>query len=497
MSELGEAPAVVLGRAAPVVVVGAGLAGLLAASELNRRGIEVLVFEGGPSIAGMASSFQDDKGFKYDSGAHFLTNRLTAALGIDASCRDVSYYGESVRLEGTTYGYPFGLMLHRPRFVASALANRVRPGKARMPRSAAEWFRATYGDRFADEVALPLCKAWSGTAATELSPDVGDKLNSIWEILYFSLVKRMTKRAVAIGYNSTQRLNSHVRLVYPQGGLSMVCETLAKDLRPYIQTDARVEEIHVAHNQVESVRVNGRTIPASAVISTAPVHILPRLVTGTDRLDPYRRFRYRGIVSVNLCLEGRDLLSDTVVWYPKGDVPFFRLTEAPISMPWLAPAGKTVITADIGAQPGDAMWVKDNDTLARECLAGLCGTIADAEQRFQGAHTVRLPTAYPIFHLDYEEERLAWKSGTGIDGLYSIGRNGEFAHWLMEGVYWRTLAMVRRLIAARQGSTPVSPLRLSAEFAGSDPLATSQERQLEQPGSSLSASAELLAVPPR
>jgi phytoene dehydrogenase-like protein len=55
------------GRAAPVVVVGAGLAGLVAASELHRRGVDVLVFEGSPSIAGMASSFHDEKGFKYDS----------------------------------------------------------------------------------------------------------------------------------------------------------------------------------------------------------------------------------------------------------------------------------------------------------------------------------------------------------------------------------------------------------------------------------------------
>ncbi|NJO56804.1 MAG: NAD(P)-binding protein, partial [Rhodospirillales bacterium] len=110
--DVGTPP--IVGRQAPVVVVGAGLAGLVAANELHRRGVDVLVFEGSPSIAGMATSFHDDKGFKYDSGAHFLTNRLTAALGADASCRDVPYYGESVHLGGKTCGYPFGLMLRKP-----------------------------------------------------------------------------------------------------------------------------------------------------------------------------------------------------------------------------------------------------------------------------------------------------------------------------------------------------------------------------------------------
>jgi Protoporphyrinogen oxidase len=436
----------IVGRSAPIVVIGAGLAGLAAANELHHLGHDVLVFEGSPSIAGMASSFRDDKGFQYDSGAHFLTNRLTAALGVDNACRDIAYYGESVRLGGATYGYPFGLMLRRPAYLASAAKRRLRRRSDGGPRNAADWFRNTYGDHFTEEVAQPLCEAWSGTAADQLSPEVGDKMNSVLETLYFSLVKRLTKRAVAIGYNSDQRLNSNVWLVYPRGGLSMICETLAKDISPRIETGARVEEILVVNDRVQGVRVNGRTVEASAVISTAPVNILGRLVTGTDRLAPYRQFRYRGLIAVNICLDGRNLLSDVVVWYPKRDVPFFRLTEAPISMPWLAPEGKTVITCDVSASPGDPVWAKDNETLARECLAGLAATIPDVERRYQGAHTLRLATAYPIFHLDYETERLAWKQGTGIEGLISVGRNGEFGHWLMEGVYWRTLAKVRQLV---------------------------------------------------
>ena len=177
-----SAPAIA-GRTAPVVIVGAGLAGLIAASELHRRGVDVLVFEGSPSIAGMAASFHDEKGFKYDSGAHFLTNRLTAALGVDAACRGIAYYGESVQLGAQTFNYPFGLMLRKPAYLASAVAGCLRRKPQAAPGSAAEWFRARYGDQFAEEVALPLCEAWSGTPASELSPDVGDKVNSTWEIL--------------------------------------------------------------------------------------------------------------------------------------------------------------------------------------------------------------------------------------------------------------------------------------------------------------------------
>ena len=67
-----------------VAVVGAGLSGLLAARELQRRGISVTVYESGKQVAGLARSFTDAQGFTYDFGAHFITNRLAAALSGDA-----------------------------------------------------------------------------------------------------------------------------------------------------------------------------------------------------------------------------------------------------------------------------------------------------------------------------------------------------------------------------------------------------------------------------
>ena len=93
----------------PVAVLGAGLAGLVAANELQRRSIPFRVFEAGKQIAGLAKSFRDEAGFSYDFGAHFITNRLAAALGIGGRCRDVRFYSEAVWLGGRPLTYPWGL----------------------------------------------------------------------------------------------------------------------------------------------------------------------------------------------------------------------------------------------------------------------------------------------------------------------------------------------------------------------------------------------------
>src|SRR5262245_3182113 len=104
----------------PAAVLGGGLAGLTAARRLRQHGVPVRVFEAGRQLAGLAQSFKDADGFAYDFGAHFVTNRLAAAIGVADRCRDVPRYGEAVWLRGRAHGYPFGL-LRRPRYLASAV----------------------------------------------------------------------------------------------------------------------------------------------------------------------------------------------------------------------------------------------------------------------------------------------------------------------------------------------------------------------------------------
>lgn len=432
---------------APVAIVGAGLAGLVAARELHRQSTPVVVYEASRNIAGLAKSFHDEEGFSHDVGAHFITNRLAAAVGVGARCRTVRHYAETVTLGGRSYSYPFGLM-RAPRFLAGAVAAGRMRATHRPPESALEWFRAEYGTALADEVALPLVEAWSGTPAADLAPSVGDKIPSAFaRTIWLKAAARLTGRAVARGYCGEQPESMHVWHVYPEGGVSTICDQLAGALGGVIHLESPVEAIIVEGGQVVGLRVNGRQQEVSAVLSTAPVHVLPKLVQGTTAVQHLARFRYRPMVFVNLRLVGRGLLPDVVTWTPEAEFPFFRLTEAPLSMPWLAPLGKTLITVDIGCSVGDETWTMADDQLGELCVRHLTPIVPDVRQRYLGCRVVRTPIAYPIFLREYERERIALQHTTGVGGLYSIGRNGEFAHILMEDVYWRTLRRAWQVIS--------------------------------------------------
>jgi protoporphyrinogen/coproporphyrinogen III oxidase len=429
----------------PVVIIGAGLAGLTSAIYLRRQGIPVQVYEASPHLAGLARSFESGDGFTYDFGAHFITNRLAAAVGFSAQCINVPRYGESFWLRGRPCRYPFGFA-RRPRFVASAMAAKLNL-LGKKPATAADWFRGKYGRALADEVAIPLTEAWCGAPADTLSTAVGEKIpSSILKTFYLRASSKFSRKTVAIGYCTTLPESAHVWHVYPRGGVGALCQHMADEVRDCIQTESPVEAILTDGKRATGVRVKGAEIPAAAVISTAPVHILAKLVQGSEAVKPLSQFRYRPMVFVNMRFEGRGLLPDVVVWTPGKDFPFFRLTETPLSMPWLAPEGKTMITADLGCQVGDETWKMPDEEIGKLCLQHATKLIPDAPSRYDGCRVLRTPLAYPVFLNEYEPQRKAFEKSTGIDRLYSVGRNGEFAHILMEDVFWRTRRKMRTLV---------------------------------------------------
>ena len=175
-------------------------------------------------------------------------------------------------------------------------------------------------------------------------------------------------------------------------------------------------------------------------------------------LEPFRAFRFRPMVFVNLRLRGRNVLPETLTWTPEPQFPFFRLTETTQAMPWLAPPGKTLVTADIGAEIDDDTWRMDDADLGELCIDALTQIVPSARRDYLGCRVVRQPLAYPVFHQQYEADRQRLATTTGVDRLVSVGRNGEFAHILMEDVYWRTVRRARQLAAELKAAVDPSGL---------------------------------------
>jgi protoporphyrinogen/coproporphyrinogen III oxidase len=424
----------------PVHVLGAGFAGLVAARELVDLGHDVVVLEAGGAPGGLARTHRES-GLAFDTGAHFVTNRLATAIGVMDRCENATHYGEAVWLDGRSASYPFGLM-RVPRFTLGAAQSRLR--RRAEPASATDAFRAEYGSALADEVALPLLEAWSGLPADDLSASVLDKIPAgIGETVALTASRRLTHRAVAIGYCAEAPQSANVWHVYPRGGLDVMIEHLASGLGDRIRLRTPVEGLTITDDRVTAVRVGGVDEPSAAVVSTLPAPVLGRLA-GHPALAPLTELRYRAMVFLQLHLRGRGYLPEPVTWFPDRSLPFFRVTEVPTAMPWLAPEGETVLTVDFGCAVDDPVWEAPAAELRDAALAGLWSLTGDLRDRVVDLHVTRTPVAYPVLARATEAAR-ATVHGHGIAGIVSVGRNAEFGHLLMEDVYWRTLRRVRVL----------------------------------------------------
>jgi oxygen-dependent protoporphyrinogen oxidase len=421
----------------PVAVLGAGLAGLVAARELSRNGVRVRVFEAGHEVAHRMA--RDEDGFCCEPLAHFITNRLAAALDIGKLCLAVRRFREGVYLEGRHHRLPMGL-LGVPRFLLSALDDRARRRRAH-PRNAREWFIQRYGAALADEIAAPLLEAWTGVGAELLSPALCHRLPGAFRRrLFEGVASRVTGRSVA------PRRSPNVFHVYPEAGVRAIVERLAAELGDRIELESPISKIAVEGGRIRAIRVAGKDVDVRAVVSTAPINRLAEIVVGSERLQRFKTFRFRPGIFVQLKLEGTHLMPEVVTWVPSGK-PFFRLTEAPQSMPWLAPRGKSSLLVEYGAAIGDHLWNLGEAELAEHTLVHLEPLLRDVRRRFIGARVQRSALAYPMLLREYEDERVALAQGTGIDGLVSVGRNGEFDHLVFEDVYWRTTERMRSLLA--------------------------------------------------
>ena len=103
-----------------------------------------------------------------------------------------------------------------------------------------------------------------------------------------------------------------------------------------------------------------------------------------------------------------------------------------------------------GAQPGDDVWSSTDEAIIEHCVSTLDPLVPGIRSKVIGASVLRQPLGYPVFALEYEPDRAALsEEGTGVGGFYSVGRNGEYDHILMEDIFWRLRRRMPAIVRAR------------------------------------------------
>ena len=426
-----------------VVILGAGPAGVGAAYQLARRGFaRVTVLEQKETVGGNAGSFKLD-GLYCDYGSHRLhpacdpdiLRELRDLLGDDLLLRP--RHGR-IRLRGRWIHFPLkpvDLLLRLPKAfalgVALDMAAKLLPRRRDIQETFASVLERGLGRTICRDFYFPYARKLWGVAPQDLAVTTAKRRvsgNSITKMIrkVFSQIPGLKSPYAG-------------QFFYPRRGYGQISQALAEAAqtnKAEFVFGARVMAIERDGNRVKAVRYqrNGQehTIPTTHIWSTLPISLLARCLkpeAPAEVLEAASSMTFRGMILIYLVLEQNQFTEYDAHYFPEEAIPISRLSEPKNYSASVEPRGRTLLCAELPADPDSREWGMSDEELGRS----LCGWLEQAglpvRAPVRQVAVRRLRHAYPVYRRDYEQHFSKidqWLSG--LDGLLTFGRQGLFAH---------------------------------------------------------------------
>jgi protoporphyrinogen oxidase len=434
------------GETPPVVVIGAGPAGLTAAYQLTKAGRRVVVLESDEVVGGISRSVERD-GWRFDIGGHRFFTKVQRVEDLWHEILGEEDFLVRPRMsriyyDGKFYDYPIrplnalrnlGLA-EAVRCVGSYLWVRVRP--PRDQESLEDYIVASYGRRLYSHFFETYNEKVWGIPASQLSADWGAQ-----RIKGMSLFKAVWEpvRAKLVGgrRNRTKQVTSLIEeFRYPKLGPGMMWERCCERVSAAggtVKLRSSVVAVERGPGGAEAViyEHDGRKIRVEAehVISSMPFSALARsmdppppaeVVSAADDLH------YRDFLTVALVVPESAGFPDNWIYIHDPDVKVGRVQNFGSWSPFMVKEGGTCLGLEYFVMEGDEMWeMSDADLVAlasKELEAiGLAGV-----DLVQSGYVVRMPKAYPVYDEGYRSavETVRRWLAEEVPNVHAVGRNG-------------------------------------------------------------------------
>ncbi len=407
----------------PILILGAGPAGLGAAWRLSRRGFPVTLADRAPSVGGNSGSF-DCAGFRADYGSHRLHPSCSPEILADIR----TFLGNDL-LDRPRHGriHLGGRWLHFPLKAADLVL--------RAPASLSFGFaRDTLAKPFRTP---PAEESFAFVLLRGLGPAMCENFyfpyaRKIWGMEPEELDAEQARRRVAAG--SASKLIGKVlalfpgfrkpgagRFFYPRHGFGQISEAYCKAA---VASGIRL----LLNTQAEDLIRDER---APLILSTIPLTILARALQPAappNVLASASALRYRAMLLVYLVLDTPQFTEFDAHYFPSAAIRITRLSE-PKNYSLHGPADRTLLCAELPCHPHDEVWRMTNDDLAQLVRDDLARAGIPISAPVSHVEVKRLAQAYPIYERGFHSHFASLDTWLDIvPRVVSLGRQGLFAH---------------------------------------------------------------------
>jgi len=421
----------------PVVIIGAGPAGLTAALQLVKCGETPIVLEADDDVGGISRTVERN-GWRFDIGGHRFFTKVTPVEDLWRellSTDDLMVRPRMSRIfyGGKFYDYPLRAsnalgnlgIIESTKCVASYAWARVR--RPRDTESFEGWVSSRFGRRLYRTFFKTYTEKVWGVPATELRADWAAQ-----RIKNLSLGRAIIN-SLAPRRGQTEVVSLIEEFLYPRLGPGMMwttCRDAITEGGGSVVMRAPVTSIeHSGGHATAVVTADGTRYECRAVISSMPIgHLLaamtprpePRVLAAADGL------RHRDFLTVALVVPEGVAFPDNWIYIHSPDVRLGRVQNFGTWSPWMVKPGWTCLGLEYFVNIGDDLWSMSDEELiafATDELAAI--GIADRELIGEG-HVVRVPRAYPVYDESYADNLLVlrgWLERCAAN-VHPVGRNG-------------------------------------------------------------------------
>lgn len=420
----------------PIIIIGAGPAGLAAGYELVGQGKRTIIIERDGVVGGIART-ESYKGFSFDIGGHrfFTQNARINQIWEDMLGEDFLRVDRLSRIfyQGKFFNYPLrpvnafynlgpweSLLILISYFRARLLPHPVES-------SFEDWVINRFGERlYRTFFKIYTEKVW-GLSCREIKAD--------WAAQRIKGLSLLVAVSNAL-FGGQQAKSLIGRFSYPKLGPGMMWNRFMERIIAgggEVMLNSAVSALHHDRGIITAVSFNGvsasgQFIPAHC-ISSMP---LPRLVKLLNPQPPAEiiaaaeKLSYRAFIIVILIIDAPDLFPDQWLYVHSPTVQVGRIQNFKNWSAFMVPdQRKTSIGMEYFCNENDETWTMTDSQLVEMASRELRALSLGGEHSVSDSYVVRQPFAYPVYGPDYREnvEKIC-KYLRNFSNLQTIGRSG-------------------------------------------------------------------------
>jgi protoporphyrinogen oxidase len=435
----------------PIVVLGAGPAGLSAAWRLSELGFPVTVLERDGAVGGMGKTIALGK-YAVDYGPHTFHIRETEeSRAIHQAIQPffgddplILTRGTRVLLRGKEYVYPLEMLqvltgvspLLASRIVLDYLSATIKSTIAPPKRedSFEEW-----GVRNLGRTLYDLCfgiysaRVW-GLPTSQISSKQAQRVAKL-------NLKNIVLRTLGIKADPATYFTKYM---YPRQGISVLYENMAAAVRRkhnciLLNTPAvRLERDNDRITRVVFSRDgHDDAIECDGVLSTLPLPHLVRMMA--PRLpeavaDHASKLRYRSLKLIYIALKRPQLTDYHWVYLLDEHFRVNRMSEQKNVSGDMVPADRTILCIELSLWRDEPLWSATSEEIYRIALRDLMQMeYGVTEDEVEDYYVTDIPTAYPVYELNFEDHLIPTLEGVhSVPNLLTLGRHGLFLNNSMD-----------------------------------------------------------------